>query len=159
MSTGSILDDEHRQRRVLVEMATAMAWSATAAAESPLPPLGWHLDEEPATAVRTLRARGERGEMDCIGLLDTARSSMRIWSVVPMRIRFRLTGIAREHVVWRRRRGALHQSCGGRMVDPVTSRPPRDRAWRGAVYEAERRGTNGRPAGPHVWQDRRQQGR
>ncbi len=112
-STGSILDDEHRQRSVLVEMATAMAWSAIAAAESPLLPLGWHLDEEPATAVRTLRARGERGEMDCIGLLDTARSSMRIWSVVPMRIRFRLTGIAWEHVVWRRRRGDLHQSCGG----------------------------------------------
>jgi rubrerythrin len=50
-----ILDDERRHHRMLVELATAMAWETLGNAESPVPSLGWAPAEELATATRTLR--------------------------------------------------------------------------------------------------------
>jgi rubrerythrin len=50
-----IMDDEHRHHRMLVELATAMAWGTLDAAGSSVPSLGWQPDEELALATRTLR--------------------------------------------------------------------------------------------------------
>lgn len=50
-----ILDDERRHHRMLVEMATAMAWDTLGSIETTVPPFGWHLDEELIAATRALR--------------------------------------------------------------------------------------------------------
>ena len=50
-----ILDDERRHHRMLVELATTMAWGTLDTTVSSVPSLGWALDEELASATRTLR--------------------------------------------------------------------------------------------------------
>jgi hypothetical protein len=50
-----IVNDERRHHRMLVELATAMAWGTLGGVETSVPPLGWRLDEELTAATRTLR--------------------------------------------------------------------------------------------------------
>jgi rubrerythrin len=52
---GIILDDERRHHRMLVELATAMAWGTFGGGDRTVPSLGWELDIELAAATRTLR--------------------------------------------------------------------------------------------------------
>ncbi|MDA8312455.1 MAG: hypothetical protein M0Z46_17960 [Actinomycetota bacterium] len=51
-----ILDDERRHHRMLVELATELAWGTYGGTETSVPPLGWHLDEDLAEATRALHA-------------------------------------------------------------------------------------------------------
>jgi len=55
-----IMDDERRHHRILVELATAMAWNTLGSERSPIPTLGWRPDEEVAAATRTLREYEEQ---------------------------------------------------------------------------------------------------
>lgn len=50
-----IMEDERRHHRLLVEIATAMAWETLGNVETSVPPLGWHLDEDLIAATRKLR--------------------------------------------------------------------------------------------------------
>lgn len=55
-----IMDDERRHHRMLVELATAMAWGTLGGVETSVPPLGWHLDDDLVSATRTLREYEEQ---------------------------------------------------------------------------------------------------
>lgn len=55
-----IMEDERRHHRLLVEMATAMAWETLDPAAMGTPPLGWALDPELVAATRRLREYEER---------------------------------------------------------------------------------------------------
>lgn len=55
-----ILADERRHHQTLVEIATSMAWDDIRSVETPVPTLGWHLDEALRVATRKLRDYEER---------------------------------------------------------------------------------------------------
>lgn len=55
-----VMEDERRHHRLLVEMATAMAWGTLDPADVGTPALGWVLDPELVEATRRLREYEER---------------------------------------------------------------------------------------------------
>ena len=79
-----ILDDERRHHRVLVELATAMAWGTLEESASTVPPLGWHLDAGIATAIAALRKYEEEDRRE----LEALRKKLRpfedstLWSLM-----------------------------------------------------------------------------
>lgn len=68
-----IMDDERRHHRMLVELATAMAWDTLGGVETSVPPLGWHLDEELVAATRKLREYEENDRQELQALRKRLR--------------------------------------------------------------------------------------
>ena len=68
-----ILDDERRHHRMLIELATAMAWGTVDGSATSVPPLGWHVDDGLAEATRTLRRYEEEDRHE----LETLRKRLR----------------------------------------------------------------------------------
>lgn len=68
-----ILEDERRHHRMLVELATAMAWDTLSGVDTSVPSLGWHLDEELVTATRTLRENEEKDRRELLALKKMLR--------------------------------------------------------------------------------------
>ncbi|MDA8311872.1 MAG: hypothetical protein M0Z46_14915 [Actinomycetota bacterium] len=71
--TNLILEDERKHHRMLVDIATAMAWDTLGELETSIPPLGWDLDEELVAAIRTLREYEEKDRHE----LQTLRKQLR----------------------------------------------------------------------------------
>lgn len=53
--TNLILEDERKHHRMLVDIATAMAWDTLGGVETSVPPLGWHLDDDLLATIRKLQ--------------------------------------------------------------------------------------------------------
>lgn len=68
-----IMEDERRHHRVLVELATAMAWDTVSGTYSAIPPLGWHLDEQLLAATRALRETEEKDRRELLTLKKLLR--------------------------------------------------------------------------------------
>jgi hypothetical protein len=68
-----IMQDERRHHRMLVEMATAIAWDTLSGIETSVPPLGWHLDDDLLAATRRLREHEDLDRYE----LQTLRKRLR----------------------------------------------------------------------------------
>ena len=79
-----ILEDERRHHRVLVELATAMAWGTFDKTASPVPPLGWHLAEELSSAIGRLRKYEEEDRRELEALRKRLRpfEDTTLWSLM-----------------------------------------------------------------------------
>lgn len=79
-----IMEDERRHHRMLVELATSMAWGTLSSVESSVPPLGWHLDEELLAASRTLREYEEKDRRELKALKKMLRpfEETTLWSLL-----------------------------------------------------------------------------
>lgn len=79
-----IMQDERRHHRMLVEMATAMAWGTLGGVETSVPPLSWHMDEELLAASRRLREQEDLDRHE----LQTLRKRLRpfeettLWALI-----------------------------------------------------------------------------
>jgi hypothetical protein len=79
-----IMQDERRHHRMLVEMATAMAWGTLGDVETSVPPLGWQLDEDLLVATRRLREQEDLDRHE----LQTLRKRLRpfeettLWALI-----------------------------------------------------------------------------
>ncbi len=81
---GLIMDDERRHHRMLVELATAMAWGTLGGVETSVPPLGWHLEDDVLAATRALRAYEEQDRRDLEALHKRLRpfEETTLWALI-----------------------------------------------------------------------------
>lgn len=79
-----IIDDERRHHRMLVDLATAVAWGTFGALDSSVPPLGWHLDDELVAATRTLRRYEDEDRQELRDLAKRLRpfEETTVWGLV-----------------------------------------------------------------------------
>lgn len=79
-----IMDDERRHHRMLVELATSMAWGTLGAVETSVPALGWHLDEELIAATRTLREYEKKDHHELQALRKKLRpfENTTLWALI-----------------------------------------------------------------------------
>jgi hypothetical protein len=79
-----IMEDERRHHRVLVELATAMAWDSPGDAEPAVPRLGWHLQGALRDATRRLREYEEQDRRELRRLKKELRpfEDTTVWSLL-----------------------------------------------------------------------------
>lgn len=79
-----IMDDERRHHRLLIELATAMAWGTVNSSASAVPPLNWRVDNELAKATRTLRMYEEEDRRELEALKKRLRpfEDTTVWSLI-----------------------------------------------------------------------------
>lgn len=79
-----VLQDERRHHRMLVEVATAMAWDTLGSTETSVPPLGWHLDEDLLDASRRMRRYEEQDRRELQALRKKLRpfEETTVWALI-----------------------------------------------------------------------------
>ncbi|MDA8309012.1 MAG: hypothetical protein M0Z46_00030 [Actinomycetota bacterium] len=80
---GVIMEDERRHHRMLVEVATAMAWG-TLGGDTSVPPLGWHLDERLVAATRRMRKQEDQDRHELEDLRKRLRpfEETTLWALI-----------------------------------------------------------------------------
>jgi len=79
-----IMEDERRHHRMLVDMATAMAWGTLGGVETSVPPLGWQMDEDLLAATRRLRDQEEADRHELQALRKRLRpfEETTLWALI-----------------------------------------------------------------------------
>jgi rubrerythrin len=79
-----IMEDEQRHHRLLVDLATAIAWEPLDGDDARVPPLGWHVDRELADAARRLREYEEKDRRELKALRKKLRpfEDTTIWALM-----------------------------------------------------------------------------